>query len=247
MNKTQRMEGIVLNRTKLKEQDLIITFLNDRGEKVQAIAAGARKPSSKLAARSDYFCTTDFLVRYGKGSLGYMAEASLVSARPNLRRCMEATSAAMAITEVSRYLCFEDMEDPLMFAMLDKALTIMDGLTDRAHLELLVAAYIFKALAHLGWRPELLHCVACGDEAIAYFDVHAGGAICNSCAVDRENPVDANLARWIGYLLQATFQELAACSVDELTACSLASLAHLWSQTHLDVRLHALEFLMGTV
>ena len=49
--KTTRLKAIVLDRTKLAEQDLILTMLSDSGEERRAVAKGARKPGGRFAAR----------------------------------------------------------------------------------------------------------------------------------------------------------------------------------------------------
>ena len=45
--KTTRLKAIVLDRTKLAEQDLILTMLSDSGEERRAVAKGARKPGGR--------------------------------------------------------------------------------------------------------------------------------------------------------------------------------------------------------
>ncbi len=79
--KIKRSLCCVLSRTKLSEQDLIITFLTSEGEKLEAVAKGARKPGSRLAARVDLFCVVDVLLTWYKGSLPYIQEADRFSYR----------------------------------------------------------------------------------------------------------------------------------------------------------------------
>ncbi|MBQ9005380.1 MAG: recombination protein O N-terminal domain-containing protein, partial [Atopobiaceae bacterium] len=64
--KTYRTKAIILDRTPLAEQDLILTLLAESGEEVRAVAKGARKPGGRLAARSELFCETDFLLSRGR-------------------------------------------------------------------------------------------------------------------------------------------------------------------------------------
>ena len=49
---TYRETVVVLSQTKLSEQDLIITCLTKNGALLQAVAKGARKPTGKLAGKS---------------------------------------------------------------------------------------------------------------------------------------------------------------------------------------------------
>ena len=58
-SRTYRTKVLVLDKTKLKETDLILTMLDERGRQVRAVAKGARKPGGRLAARCELFCTVD--------------------------------------------------------------------------------------------------------------------------------------------------------------------------------------------
>ena len=113
--------------------------------------------------------------------------------------------------------------------------------------DLVVAAYVWKVLAHGGWRPELSGCCACGDADVAYFSAAAGGALCASCAheVAGAQEVGPGQLSWLRALLGSTFDELLAAPADAETALFLLGVAHVWAATHLDARLRAMEFYLG--
>ena len=72
--RTYRTRAIVLDRTKLAEQDLILALLREDGCEGRVVAKGARKPGGRLAARVELFCETDFLLAAGR-SLDVVSEA----------------------------------------------------------------------------------------------------------------------------------------------------------------------------
>lgn len=76
-SRTYRTCVIVLDKTKLKETDLILTLLARDGREIRAVAKGARKPGSRLAARCELFCTVDLLLAKGR-SLDVVSQADLV-------------------------------------------------------------------------------------------------------------------------------------------------------------------------
>lgn len=241
--RTYRCQSIVLDRTKLGETDLILTLLASDGRQLRAVAKGARRPGGKLAGKVQLFCELDLLLACGK-SLDVVAEATLVDAHAGLRGDLDRVSAASAICEVGRLCSFEDVEDPFSFAITRRALAACEQAPGRAHLDLVDAAYVFKLLAHAGWRPELDSCCACGDEAPERFSPQAGGCLCNSCAKDvaGAEPVSPSQVAWLRALISSTFDGLLAASVDQGTAVWLLSCAHRWAATHLDARLRAMEF-----
>ena len=244
--RTYRTRAIVLDRTKLGEQDLILSLLTEDGSAVRAVAKGARKPGGRLAARVELFSQTDFLIAAGR-SLDVISEASLANPHARLRGEYERVAAASAVAEVARLTCFEDAPDRFLFPVCARALEACEQAQDQPHLDLVVSAYVMKVLAHGGWRPELDGCCACGDEAMTFFSSAAGGALCSSCAreVAGAQPVGAGQLAWLRALIACTFDELLGSEIEAETAVFLLGTAHSWAATHLDARLRAMEYLAG--
>ena len=244
--RTYRTRAIVLDRTKLAEQDLILTLLSADGSQVRAVAKGARKPGGRLAARVELFCETDFLLAAGR-SLDVVSEAQTVEPHAALRGDYERVAAASAVAEVARLTCYEDAPDGFLHPICSRTLRACEEAADRAHLDLVVAAYAMKVLAHGGWRPELAGCCACGDQDVSYFSAAAGGVLCASCAreVAGAQPISAGELAWLRATLTCTFDELLVAEVDAQIAALLLALAHSWAATHLDARLRAMEFCLS--
>ena len=113
-SRTYRTKVLVLDKTKLKETDLILTMLDERGRQVRAVAKGARKPGGRLAARCELFCTVDMLLAHGR-SLDVVSQAELMEAplgarlRDDLRRKRDRRSRARVLVRGRRgsvYLCY---------------------------------------------------------------------------------------------------------------------------------------------
>ena len=118
---------------------------------------------------------------------------------------------------------------------------------DAAHMDLLVAAFVFKLLSHVGYRPDFSACVLCGDPMLSYFSPQAGGLMCGSCAssVPGAELVSTGEVAWLRALMGMTFDELMAQKIDPHTAAFLLGLSHVWAATHTDQRLRAMEFMLG--
>ena len=251
-SRTYRTKAIVLDKTKLKETDLILTLVGESGRQIRAVAKGARKPGSRLAARCELCCEVDVLFAHGR-NLDIVSQADLIASPLGAQPSYELLTAASAVAEVAETCTYEDAEDPFVSAITRAVLAHLaaaasDALAQSpAHLDLLVAAYIFKLLSHVGYRPDYSACVACGDPSPGYFSAQAGGLLCASCAsgVPGCEPVDANMARWLEGIVSMRFSELAIAPIDSHTAARVLGLAHLWAATHLECRLRALEFLLG--
>lgn len=218
-SRTYRTKVLVLDKTKLKETDLILTMLDERGRQVRAVAKGARKPGGRLAARCELFCTVDMLLAHGR-SLDVVSQAELMEAPLGAAPDYETTCAASAIAEVARVCSFEDAEDPFTFAITQRALALVGSGLDAAHMDLLVAAYVFKLLSHVGYRPDFSACVLCGDPMLSYFSPQAGGLMCGSCAssVPGAELVSTGEVARLRALMSMTFDALMAERIDPHTA-----------------------------
>lgn len=246
-SRTRRVRCIVLDATKLREQDLILTALADDGSQVRAVAKGARKPGGRLASKSELFCVDDLLLARGRGALEVVSEAELVDAHAAIRGDYERVCAASAVCETARLTCFEGASDPYLYAICARALTAVEEAGAPETLSVVVAAHALKVLAHEGWMPALDACVLCGEPSGGWFSAEAGGVLCDSCARGAEGalPVTDNDAAWLRALLRLTFDELLAAPCDRRTADRLLELAHLWCVRHLDARMRAWEYLRG--
>ncbi len=245
--KIKRYKCCVLSRTKLSEQDLIITFLTSEGEKLQAVAKGARKPGSRLAARVDLFCVVDVLFTWYKGTLPYIKEAELVDSHIALREDIDKLYLASAALEVARAASFEDATDPVSFAMLVEFLRTLETTATFSQAANLLSAYIFKITAFFGWHVQLDGCVICSGDTFDAFSAQAGGCICSACIEQDETlPAFSTEAHeWLVFLMRSTFQVIANTECDEYVSRNILHLAHRWAETHLEVRLYSLSYLFG--
>ncbi len=244
--RSYRAKGIVLDRTVLGEHDLILTLLLESGEQLRAVAKGVRKGRSRISARCDYFCESDFLITPGK-KLDIISDAATVDAHHALGVSPEKVSAAAALCELAALTSFEESADPFLHPILSRALTVLEGADDQPHRDLIVAAYAFKVLAHSGWRPELGSCAICGDEDPLYLSDSAGGLVCKSCAdtLPDAEPVSRSQVGWLRSLISLRFDELLNAQIDDETALFLLGRAHSWAASTLSVRLKAMEFALS--
>ncbi len=244
--KSYRAKAIVLDRTVLGEHDLILTLLAETGEQLRAVAKGVRKGRSRISARCDFFCESDFLIYQGK-NLDVISDAATVDPHRGLRTSPEKIAAAAAVCELASLTSFEESGDAFLYPILSRTLGAIEEASDQAHLDIVVAAYAFKVLAHSGWRPELRACAACGDENPLFFSLIAGGLVCGSCAatIPDAEPVSPSQIGWLRSLISLRFDELLVAEIDDETALFLLGHAHSWAATALSARLKAFEFALS--
>ena len=238
--RTYALDAIVCHQTKLGESDLILILISSDGSQIRAVAKGARKGGGRMAARVGLFCECNFLIAKGK-NLDVISEAQLKNAHVGLRMTPENMYAASRVAELASLVSLEDVADPYIFAILDRALSSLEEVGDNPHLDLLVSAFTFKLLAHGGWRPELRFCTQCGSFDSEFFSSETGGLVCESCAmsVAGARRLGLNELAWLRALLSRTFAELMVDEIDASSAGRLLDMAHEWAEAQLDVRLRS--------
>ncbi|MGI6591360.1 MAG: DNA repair protein RecO [Eggerthellaceae bacterium] len=248
--RTYRDQVIVLRKTKLKESDLILTLLAQDGRQVRAVAKGARKPTSSFAARLDLFSNARVLFASGR-NLDIVKEARLVDAHEPLRLDIGLSACASPLAELLAKATQDALPVPRLFDMTQAAFSTLESVQGTVRL-LLVAGYLLKASALLGFRPILRHCVECGaslDPADCpdplRFSARAGGVLCSACAQGQDAvPLAPAIVGWAATLLGARFAELESFDADEDTAYAILRMAQMWTREHIG-RLKSLEMLLA--
>lgn len=241
------LRALVLRKTKLGETDIILTLLADDGRQVRAVAKGLRRPGSKFGGRLEPYSVVDLLLHTGK-SLEVVSEARTVSAHAELREDLDRSAAAAVVADLLDKISVEGQMEPRLFALSTTTLDVMASAPQEA-LPRLVVAFLVKALAMHGYRPELESCAACaGDVAMGTaFSLPAGGALCEACG-----ELDASALRfpaearaWLSQLLGATMLEVAALEMPAGAVTDAFALVRAFTVYHVPARLKALDFYAG--
>jgi len=212
---TYQTKALVLKKTKLGETDLIITFLDEEGLQRRAVAKGARKPGSFLAARLELYMLVEAQLSTGR-SLDIFTDARILEANTACRSSVEYSAAAAVPVELVEKATTHYNAEPLLFAMTLAALQNIGEATGLAPV-LISLACTLKLCAALGVRPD--------TQELAY--------------------ADEALVEWVETLLQARFVDLHTYTGDEYLPIErkLLSFTTRWVAEHLDMRLKSLGFL----
>lgn len=207
--------ALVLKKTKLGETDLIITFLDEEGLQRRAVAKGARKPGSFMAARLELYMLVEAQLSSGR-SLDIVTDARILEAHAACRSDLEHSAAAAVPVELIERATTHHNAEPLLYAMTLAALDTL-GKAEATAAALISLACTLKLCAALGVRPE----------------------------TEELRKTDGALAAWIDTLLQARFVDLVDFSDTEYVSIGrrLIPFCARWIAEHLDIRLKSLGFL----
>lgn len=103
MSQFNRTKAIVLRKTKYAEADLILSFLNTRGEKISCIARGALKSKKRFAGgilEPTHFLEIQYKTSSSKpDQLGVLEEAQLIDGFEKLRTDYDRLEVALFIVD----------------------------------------------------------------------------------------------------------------------------------------------------
>ncbi len=238
---------LVLRKTKLGETDTILTLLANDGRQVRAVAKGLRKPGGRFGARLEPYAVCDVLLHSGR-SLEVVSEAGSVSPHAALREDYDRSAAAAVVVDLLDKISVEGQPEPRLFALAVTTLGVMET-SDLVALPALVVAFLLKAMAMHGYRPQLEECACCAGEAhaSAEFSVAHGGVVCPDCGA-----LDAGALRfgaegraWLGTLLGARMVDVASLGMPPAAVTDCFTLVRAFVTFHVPARLRALDFYAG--
>ena len=176
-----KTRGIIINRTNFGEADRIVTILTYEHGKIKTIAKGVRKVKSHFGGNLEPFCLSLLNIAEGR-NLDVITSAEIEKSFLNLRKKVNATKEAYYYSELIDKLTESNDPHPEIFNLLSSVLDNLNGIKS----DILIPYFEWNLLSHLGYHPELYHCVNCRkklkeDEKI-YFNFTMGGIICQNCA-----------------------------------------------------------------
>lgn len=172
-------QAIVLRRINLGETDKILTLLTREKGKLNAVAKGARRPTSRLAGATELFGQCRMLLAVGQ-SLDVVTQVEVRQAFPRLRASLEGIAVASYAAELADHFTEERLPHPEIYDLLLDALGVLDA---GAPSGLTALAFTLQMLAVSGYTPALEVCARCRGhtDALAAFSPALGGAVCRMC------------------------------------------------------------------
>ena len=153
---TERVRAIVLRRTNYGEADRILQLLTPEGRRA-VMARGVRREKSKLAGGIELFAVSDIVINRGKGELGILTSARLVTF---YRHILEDYDRLQFGYEVVKHVASatETVDEPEWFDVLQEVFAGLDAITMPR--QLVESWFYLRDAALLGRELSLVHDVA---------------------------------------------------------------------------------------
>ncbi len=174
----EKVEGIVLKSIDYGESNKILTIFSREKGKFGAVARGAKKPNSRLAAVSQPFTYGYFLCLTGTG-LATIQQGEIIDSFRDIKEDLLLAAYSSYTVELLDKGTDEKKVNPFLFELLYQTLKYYGEGYDP---KIIKNIFEVKMLSVLGFRPVLDGCALCGNHDGPYFfSVKEGGILCQKC------------------------------------------------------------------
>jgi len=247
-----RTEAIVLKRRDQGEADRVLTVFTPDMGKLQLLAKGVRKPTSRKAGHVELFSHSLFLVAKG-ATWGIVTQAETVHGFRPIREDLLRTGYSYYIAElVDRFTQEEDDNRPL-FELLLATLSWLGSAQD---LPLLARFFEIHLLGLVGYRPQLFQCVRCREEIRPVdnsWSMAEGGVLCPLCCQQvgnssgnggtRSEPLSLNTLKVLRFLQTREWETCSKLRLSPAMHADLEALLHRYIIYQLERNLNSVAFL----
>jgi len=223
--RSQRVEAIVLRHTDWGEADRLLWLFAREIGKVQAVAKGVRKPRSRKAGHLEPFTRVELLLARGRDLL-IITQAEAKDVYLALREDLVRVGYASYVVELLDRFTYEEGENNRLYQLLSETLSRLNSEPQPAFA---VRYYEIRLLDLVGFRPQLFHCVNCGEEIRAedqYFSFEKGGVFCPSCGKNEPSvrPVSMPALRILRHFQRSRYREAQRARLSTLVDLELEDL-----------------------
>lgn len=240
-----RVQGIVIKEVNFGEADKIVTLFTQKQGKIQASAQGARKPKSRLIGATQFLCYGDFVLYSGK-NMYRITQGEVLESFYNIRIDIEALSYATYFVELASEVIEEEHGNESLLKLLLNTLYMLskDTRNDR-HIKVV---YELRLMSIIGYAPNLIHCIQCGDEKDTYyFNSEIGGIVCDRCIVHKNEKknmlIEKGTLHAMRYILYSNHNKIFSFEVSEKVLSQLEDVMQDFIITHIGKNFKSLHFL----
>ncbi len=223
---TSIVQGIVIGQQGIGDADIFVSLYTKEKGRMELLARGARKISSKLKSHIEPLNHIEVMVAIGRSSQRLAAGHSL-RAWPEIRKNLDKTVFAQTLIEVAVGLIEPDEPDERIYNLFISWLSFLEGYilpTSEVKQFLLAWLAAWQLLFYLGYGPQVFSCARCRDKIIPsnhFFSIESGGLICSKCRlIESDRQISLPAVKILRYFLGAddlnkAFKDVARMNIND--------------------------------
>ncbi len=238
--------GIIFKIRDFGEADKIVSIMGKRKGRIEAIAKGARRPTSRKTASIDLMNLGKFSFAEGK-NLDILTEVQLENSFEEIKNNFKVSKHLFYLSELIDCFFPETSQGEEIFDLLE---TILKRINDN-DLVKLVSIFELKLLNISGFGPNMQVCSLCGDEIKAGVErvPHSGSEIGFICAkhLNKESgelsPVSDRIIKILRFLVDEEIENSLTLKIEEVDFHYINKLNRLWIQSIIGKPVKSYKFL----
>ena len=185
--RTYRAVGLTLRKSPAGEADLVSSLYTREHGKIDVVARGARRLTSKLIGHFEPLTLVRLSIARGR-TLDIVSEAEVVNGFPDVKSHYSSVARGLHVVELIDGFSASSAPNP---QVLDLALRTLDAIGQRSRAsddelsqDLPLRYFDLQLLQLSGFLPELYQCVECRNDLEPErhrFAAGAGGVLCLDC------------------------------------------------------------------
>ncbi|MBW6463325.1 MAG: DNA repair protein RecO [Dethiobacteria bacterium] len=224
-------EGLIIRTRILGEADRIVTLLTREEGKFEAVARGARKTKSKLAAGVDIFTHGRFTFHRGR-TWPIITGFDSIERFNWFRDDPDLYPYGLYLAELTDRFNSGEESCPELFQLLLDGWKLFGGNIDRA---LLCRAFELKMANCGGYSPQLQCCTVCGCDKSPSFSPRQGGLVCSGCSGADSVKITAGALALARHLIETPLEQVSKLRAGPEQKKELAGLTASFFAYHLEL------------
>lgn len=174
----EKIKAVIIRTQDYGETHKIITLYSKKMGKFSAIARGAKKTKSRMAAVTQPFIYGEFFV-YVNSGLSTIQQGEIINSFRAIREDIVKTAYTAYIAELTDKLLNQKQPDIELY---DQFFQTLKYISENENVEIPVMMFELKLYQKGGFAPVVDRCVNCGNDTnLTTFSVKEGGLLCASC------------------------------------------------------------------
>lgn len=199
-----RTHAVVLRRRDFKDADRILTVFTPNYGKLELLAKGIRKTTSRKAGHLELFSHSALMVAKGR-TWDIVTEVVGVESFPAIRTDLDKISQANYIGELVDCFTESGDENQPLWDLLILTLQELNQLPPGQDGLMLLHWFEMHLLSLVGFQPQLFECLNCDEElqpVTNFISLLEGGVFCPNCAQGRRDlePIEVDVLKVLRFI-----------------------------------------------
>lgn len=234
--------GVVLARTRVGDNDAILTVYTDALGIIKVSAKGIKSLKNKSHSGATLFSYSSFVLRPGK-TMYYLVSAELIMSFYSLSANIEMLAFATYIADITVYSFTDSDPEPSVLSLLLNTFYLLSKTdTDPKKVK---NVYELKMLYYMGVGINTSGCLSCGkDVKLAYF-TKAGGLLCENCKKEFPDAfkISADCEKALKYITESEDKKAFSFKVSKKVMDEIEYITDTFLSQHIDKKFYSLTYL----